>query len=199
MNARYVRVSSNSQNDARQIARHHSNEMLFIDKVSGTIPFNKRKQAQALIAEIEKGNIKMLSASSIDRLGRDTLDVLRTIQFLTEKGVTLTIDNLAMSSLIAGKENPTFSLIVSVLVNITSMELSSLRERMLEGIAEAKKKGGVYKGRAKGTRETHEQILAKYPNAVRYLKMGKSIRDVAGRCKLSVGTVQKVRTLCVAQ
>lgn len=196
MKARYIRVSTTNQNEARQLARQHPDEKLFIDKISGTTPFQKRDQAKVLFDEVEKGNIKFLAASSIDRLGRDTIDVLSTIKYLNEKGVTLRVDNLGLESLVAGKENPTFKLIVSVLANIAEMERSTLRERQLEGIAEAKKKG-IYKGRVKGSKEAPEQILTKYPDAVRYLKMGKSIRDVAGRCKISVGTTQKIRK-CVA-
>jgi DNA invertase Pin-like site-specific DNA recombinase len=196
MKARYIRVSSSNQNEARQLARQHPEERLFIDKVSGTTPFQKRDQAKVLLDEVQRGNVKFLAASSIDRLGRDTIDVLSTIQYLNEKGVTLRVDNLGLESLVAGKENPTFKLIVSVLANIAEMERTTLRERQLEGIAEARKKG-VYKGRVKGSKETPEQILAKYPDAVRYLKMGKSIRDVSGRCRISIGTVHKIRALAL--
>lgn len=196
MIARYIRVSTTNQNEARQLAKQNQNERMFIDKSSGTTPFRKREQAQLLLDEIEKGNVEYLAASSIDRLGRDTIDVLSTIQFLNEKGVTLKIDNLGLESLINGKENPTFKLIVSVLANIAEMERTTLRERQLEGIIEAKKRG-VYKGRVKGTKESPEQIMAKYPEAVRHLKMGKSIRDVAARCKIGVGTAQKLRQYAI--
>jgi DNA invertase Pin-like site-specific DNA recombinase len=74
------------------------------------------------------------------------------------------------------------------------MERATLRERQLEGIAEAKKKG-TYKGREKGTVESREEVLDKYPEVVRYLKLNKSLRDVASRSKVSLGTVQKVKRL----
>lgn len=96
-----------------------------------------------------------------------------------------------------GKENPTFKLIVSVLANISEMERSTLRERQLEGIAEAKKRG-VYKGREKGTTETPQEVLNNYKEVVRFLKMNKSLRDTASRCKVALGTVQKVKRLMAA-
>lgn len=194
MKARYIRVSTSNQNESRQLAKQHPDECLFVDKVSGTTPFKKRDQAQVLLDKVENGHVKFLSASSIDRLGRDTIDILSTIRFLHEHDVTLKIDNLGMESMIDGKECPTFKLIVSVLANIAEMERTSLRERQMEGIEQAKKRG-TYKGRVKGSQETPEQVLSKYPDAVRYIKMGKSIRDVAGRCKISVGTVHKVRKM----
>jgi len=47
-------------------------------------------------------------------------------------GVVLKVDNLGLESLVGGKENPTFKLIVSVLANIGEMERQTLRERQLE-------------------------------------------------------------------
>lgn len=194
MKTRYIRVSSSHQNEARQLVKQHPEERLFIDKISGASPFKDREQAQILLHLVEKGDVKILSVSSIDRLGRDTIDVLNTIETLTRNGVILRIDNLGMDSLVDGKENQTFKLIVSVLANIAEMERTTLKICQLQGIAEAKKRG-AYKGRVKGTRETPEQVLEKYPAAVRYFKLGKSIRDVAGRCGISVGTAQKIRAL----
>ncbi len=194
MKGRYIRTSTLHQNEARQIAKQHPDEKLFIDKVSGAIPFPERPQAKALMNEIASGAITYVSVSSIDRLGRSTIDVLQTIEALTKAGIILKVDNLGLESLVNGKENPTFKLIVSVLANISEMERVTLRERQLEGIAEAKKRG-IYKGREKGTTETNEEVLDKYKEVVRFIKMKKSLRDTASRCEVSLGTVQKVKKL----
>ncbi len=194
MKARYIRISTLHQNEARQIAKQHPDEKLFIDKISGAIPFSDRPQAKVLMNEITSGTINYLSVSSIDRLGRSTIDVLQTIEVLTKAGVTLKVDNLGLESLVNGKENPTFKLIVSVLANISEMERTTLRERQLEGIAEAKKRG-TYKGREKGTTDSKEDVLDKYKEVVRFIKMKKSLRDTASRCDVSLGTVQKVKRL----
>ena len=89
MKARYVRVSSIKQNEERQLVRQHTDEKLYIDKVSGSIPFEKRPQAQQLLDGVFRGEINYVSVSSIDRLGRSTLDVLQTIEAFTQKGVVL--------------------------------------------------------------------------------------------------------------
>ena len=198
MKARYIRTSSIGQNEARQVARQNPDEVVYLDKVSGAIPFSERPQAGQLLKDIADGKIEMVSTSSIDRLGRSTVNVLQTIETFNQAGVTLKVDNLGLESLINGKENPTFKLIVSVLANISEMERATLRERQLEGIAEAKRRG-VYKGREKGTTEDKEVVLQKYKEVVRFLKMKKSLRDVAGRCDVSLGTVQKVRRLMDVQ
>ena len=192
--ARYIRTSTLNQNEARQLAKQHEGEVLFIDKVSGTVPFNKREQASKLLEEINHGHIKFLSVSSIDRLGRGTLNIIETLELLTERGVTLRVDNLGLESLINGKENPTFKLIVSVMANIAEMERTTLRERQLEGIEQAKKRG-VYKGRVKGSTDSKEVILERYKEVVRHLRMNKPLRDIASRCNVSLGTVQKVKML----
>ena len=194
MKARYVRTSSISQNELRQLARQNPDEVVYLDKVSGTIPFSVRPLAGKLLQDIQDGKITFVSTSSICRLGRSTINILQTIETFNQVGVTLKVDNLGLESLINGKENPTFKLIVSVLANISEMERATLRERQLEGIAEAKKRG-IYKGREKGTTEDKEVVLQRYKEVVRLLKMKKSLRDVAGRCDVSLGTVQKVKRL----
>lgn len=192
MKARYIRTSTLHQNEARQLAKQHPNEKIYIDKISGAIPFNDRPQAKELLKAIAQGEITYLSSSSIDRLGRSTLDVLQSIDWFTKAGVVLKIDNLGLESLVNGKENPTFKLICSVLANISEMERATLRERQLEGIHEAKKRG-VYKGREKGTTDTPEEILVKHKEVVKFLRMKKTLRDIASRANVSLGTVQKVK------
>lgn len=194
MKARYIRTSTLQQNEARQLARQNPDEKIFIDKISGSVPFSERPQAKILLNEINEGKIKSLSVSSADRLGRNTLDILNSIAKFSENNVNLRVDNLGLDSLINGKENPTFKLIVSVLANISEMERETLRERQMEGIAEAKKRG-TYKGRVKGSVESNQVILERYKEVVRFIRMGKSLRDIAGRCNVSLGTVQKVKRI----
>lgn len=193
MKARYVRVSSLKQNEERQLVRQHPDEILFVDKISGSIPFEERPKAKELLASIQKGEISFVSVSSIDRLGRSTLNVLQTIDAFTKLGVVLKVDNLGLESLVAGKENPTFKLIVSVLANISEMERTTLRERQLEGIQIAKLKG-TYKGREKGTTETKEEVLKKYQTVVKHLsKNNYTYREIAKLCDCSKNTVIKVK------
>lgn len=48
---------------------------------------------------------------------------------------------------------------------------------------------------AKSCGESDSDILAKYKDVVKFLKMGKSLRDTVSRCNVSLGTVQKVKKL----
>ncbi|WP_343659920.1 recombinase family protein [Chryseobacterium sp.] len=196
MKARYIRVSTGNQNTARQLQKSHPNEKLYIDIISGAIPFSQRPQGKKMLEDIEAGLIDYISVHAIDRLGRNLFDILATLEFLNEKKITLEVDNLGLKSLINNKPNSAFKLIISVMANIAEMERNSLLERQQEGIKLAIARG-VYKGRTKGSKETDEQVLDKYKEVVKYLKKGQSLRDTAKLCNVSLGTVQKVKKLII--
>lgn len=194
MKARYIRVSTGNQNTARQLHKSHPDEKLYIDIISGATPFSQRPQGKKMLEDIETGLIDYISVHSIDRLGRNLFDILATLEFLNEKKIVLKTDNLGIESLINGKPNSAFKLIISVIGNIAEMERESLLERQREGIAIAKAKG-IYKGRERGSKETNEQVLDKYKEVVKYLKKGQSLRNTAKLCNVSLGTVQKVKKI----
>lgn len=202
MKARYIRVSTTGQNTARQEAKQHSEEKAFIDRISGAIPFNERPAAKEIINAIQAKEISSVSVSSIDRLGRNMLDILQTIQYFTDNGINLHIDNLGLDSLTKeGKPNQVFGLITSVMASVSQMERETLRERQEEGIKAAKARG-EYKGRVAGTFETDEEVLTKYKRLVRIIKQHPelSLRKLAGvhneglekKDKVSPNTVKKI-------
>lgn len=190
--ARYNRISTANQNLERQLAKQFPNEAIYNDVISGSVEFRKRPIGEKLYNDVVNGQINYISVSSIDRLGRNLLDIISTLEFFNENMVVLKVENLGLESIVNGKINPTFNLIISVMANVAQMERETLLERQREGIAIAKAKG-VYKGREKGSVESDEEILSKYKDVVKFLKMGKSLRDISGRCNLSLGTVQKVK------
>lgn len=194
MKARYNRISSQNQKLDRQIARQNPDEVLFNDVVSGSVAFAERMKGKELIGQIEAGVINFVAVSSIDRLGRGLHDIIRTLEYFNSKGVVLRVDNLGLESMVLGKINPTFNLIISVMANVAQMERETLLERQKEGIAIAKAKG-VYNGRVKGSTESDAEVLSKYKEVVKFLKMGKSLRDIKSRCNVSLGTVQKVKQI----
>jgi DNA invertase Pin-like site-specific DNA recombinase len=192
MKIRYSRISTANQKLERQLAKQNPDEVLFNDVVSGSVPFSERNKGRELIAQIEAGNVKYISVASVCRLGRGLYDVINTLEYFNSKGVVLRVDNLGLESMVMGKINPTFNLIISVMANVAQMERETLLERQKEGIAIAKAKG-VYNGRVKGSVESDDDVLGKYKEVVKFLKMEKSLRDIVGRCGVSLGTVQKVK------
>jgi len=198
MNARYIRVSTRNQNSERQLQNKHPNEILFIDTVSGSIPFEERQKGSGLLKEVEKGNIRYLTVHAVDRLGRNIIDILSTLDVLEKSLCNVKIDNLGIESLINNKPNPSFKLIVSVLGNVAEMERNSLLERQREGIAIAKAKG-IYKGRKRGTIISDKDFLTKYKKVHKDLESGISIRKVAKIHNISTKTVQKVKSLATSE
>lgn len=69
MKARYIRISTSTQSTLGQLARQHPDEKLFIDVISGSVPFNERPEAKKLLFEITMKTVDYVSVSSIDRLG----------------------------------------------------------------------------------------------------------------------------------
>ncbi|APA65645.1 recombinase family protein [Maribacter sp. 1_2014MBL_MicDiv] len=194
--ARYVRISTPDQNKERQLINEHPNEKIYIDVCSGSIPFNQRTKGKELFEAIAATEIDLVIVHAIDRLGRNLLDILTTLKAFTDAGVTLKVDNLGIESMIKGKVNPAFNLIVSVMGNIAEMERETMLERQREGIAIAKAKGN-YKGRARGTKESRDEVLCKYPEVVKHLKKGQSLRNTVKLAGVSLSTVQKVKGLLI--
>ena len=190
---RYIRQSSQTQKNYRQLAIAHPDEKLFIDIVSGSVPFNERPEGKKLIEAIETGELNYISFHAIDRAGRNTINVLQTLQYFYDKGVIVKIDNLGLESMINGKANPVFNLITTILSELSSLEKSSLLERQKEGILQAKLRG-VYKGRVKNTFETDADFLFKQKKVVKELKANPnlSLRKIGTLTSVSPNTVKKV-------
>ena len=192
--AKYIRCSTTEQNTARQEVNSSKFDYVFIDKCSGTIKLTERKEGKKLIAAIESGLVDEVHINSICRLGRNLIDCLVTLEYLDEKKISLFVENIGMYSMIAGKPNPTFKMIVTILSHISALEIQFLRERQKSGI-EAAKLRGTYTGRLYGTKMTQEMFLTKYKKVVRELKNGESIRRAAAIGECSIGTAQKIQSL----
>lgn len=135
----YVRVSSADQNTARQLDGVHL-DRVFTDKASGRD--TARPQFQAMLGHVRDGDT--LHVHSLDRLGRNMLDLLTTVQELTGRGVRVQFhkENLTFG----GEENPMSTLQFQMMSAFAQFERAMIRERQREGIEKAKA-AGVYKGR----------------------------------------------------
>lgn len=194
---RYIRVSTSEQNTARQ---EKTDDLTLIDKCSGSISFKERKNGLKVFKMAQNGDIDTLNVHSIDRLGRNTLDIMQTIQELTDLGVNVVSEKEGLSTLIDGKENPLSKLIINILATLSEFELNRIKERQTEGIAEAKKRG-VYKANGGNKqKETIEQFLNKKKNKKCYnlLKANGSLRTSAKLSEVSLGTSQKIKKMMLA-
>jgi DNA invertase Pin-like site-specific DNA recombinase len=203
----YSRISTVSQNAARQLASfkahghvqdgthgHINAENVFIDKIQGDVPFFQRPEAVKLydIATITTNSEVTIIIDSIDRLGRNLLDILNTIKVLSENGINLKSLKEGFETLVNGKDNPLAAIVISVMGTVAEMERDKIKERTSEGILLAKAEG-KYKGRKAGSVQTKEQLLTRYPIVVQKLRKGFSIREVAKISSNSSATVMKVK------
>ena len=190
---KYIRISTEEQNVDRQIKNARDFSKVYVDRVSGTICFSERKEAKKLLRDIEAGLVTEVHVSSIDRLGRNILDLLTVIECLNEKHVSLFVENIGMYSIADNKINPVFKMIISVLGNVAEMEREYLQERQKQGIDIAKAKGR-YTGRLYGSKMTDEELISKYRVVVKELtENGQSIRRAAKLGGCSLGTAQKIK------
>lgn len=199
--ARYIRQSSKTQTNLRQLAKAHPDETLYIDIISGSIPFAERPEGKKLIEDVEAGSINYLTFHDLSRAGRSTIDVLTTLSYFQNKSVVVKIDNLGLESIVNGKVNTIFNLITTVLSEINSLERSTLLERQAEGVLQARLRG-AYKGRVKGTTDSLEATLEKHKRTVKALKSNPTLalRDIAKLAsdtdyKVSANTVKKVKAI----
>ena len=191
-NVKYIRVSTHDQNTTRQ----KDGLIPIVDVCSGSVPFENRIGGAQLMKRVQSGFVGSVSVQSIDRLGRNTLDILTTIKWFTKQGVNIISQKEGLQTLLKdGTENPTAKLMIGILGTLAEFELSRIRERQAEGIAKAKALG-VYKTNG-GNRsvETKTKFLSKKKNALclKELKRGNSIRRSALLSGVSVITARKVK------
>jgi DNA invertase Pin-like site-specific DNA recombinase len=135
----YIRVSSLDQNTERQLDGIEL-DRTFTDKASGKD--TQRPQLQAALTYLREGDT--LVVHSMDRLARNSEDLLRTVRELTSRGVT--VEFVKNHLTFSGKADPMAKLMMTMLAAFGEFERDLIRERQREGIAIAKARG-VYKGR----------------------------------------------------
>ena len=136
----YVRVSSVDQNDARQLDGM-TLDRTFTDKASGKDI--DRPELKALQKFIREGD--HLYVHSMDRLSRSLKDLQAVVEGLTVRGIAVTFVKENMT--FTGNDDPMATLMLQLLGAVGQFERALIKERQREGIAIAKAKGGVYKGR----------------------------------------------------
>lgn len=196
MRVQYVRVSTTSQNTDRQVIKGLKT---YEDKISGSIAFSERPKAKQLLRDIDSNKVSEVVIHSIDRLGRDTIDILNTIQDLTSKGINVVSTKEGFETLLTdGTENPTAKLMISILATLSEFELNRIKERRIEGIASAKVKGNYKSNGGNKTKETIQEFLSKAKNKKCYdliKKQKQSLRVSAKLSGVSYGTAAKISKL----
>jgi len=194
MKIKYNRISTSDQSLDRQQLNTESFDLTIDEVSSGSISFFDRKGGLKVLKLIDNNKVNEVCITAIDRIGRDIIDILSTVKYFTERKVNLFVENLGLYSMIDGKPNPTFKLIVSVLGNVAELERLSMLERQKIGIQIARLKG-KYKGRSEGTKQTKEQFIKKYQTAYNELEGGSTLKRASLLGECSIGTCQRLKRL----
>lgn len=136
----YVRVSSAEQNNARQLDGI-ALDRVFSDKASGKD--TNRPQLTAALGFVREGDT--LTVHSMDRLARNLSDLKEIVLSLTRRGVAVRFVKESLT--FTGEDNAMSNLLLNVMGAFAEFERSLIKERQREGIALAKAKGDVYRGR----------------------------------------------------
>ena len=178
----YIRVSTADQNPERQRTELEAADVeeIYEDRVSGKNL--DRPQLQEMLAFIRKGDT--IIVHSLDRLARTLSDLLKTVEALTQKGVSIHFlkEKLEFD---AGKDaSPTAKLMLQLVGAFAEFERSMIKARQREGIELAKARG-AYLGRKRTV--TPEQIEA----VEKKMSLGMPLSVAAKKVGLSRSTVYR--------
>lgn len=199
----YARVSSNNdrQDTSRQIkdlenyAKSQNIEIVNIyeEHISGAKKIEERQILGECLEYCKRESVNFLLLSELSRLGRSTLQVLRSLEMLHESKVSVYIQNLGLYTLQPnGEVNPIASIMVTVLAEMANIERSNIQYRLNSGRANYIANGGKL-GRKPGSTKTEEEKREEYKDTIALLKKGYSVRNVARLQGLGISTVQRIK------
>lgn len=199
----YARVSSEGdrQSTERQVADlteyAERSGLEVVEVYEEHISGAKRNEERAVLTECinyaVSNKVDAVLFSELSRCGRAVWEVLDTIRTLKDNGINAHFQKEGLSLFSTdGKENPYLAVMVSVLGVCSHMELENITYRLNSGRARYIATGGKL-GRKVGSVKSKEKKADEYAKVIRSLRQGKSIRDTAKICEVSVSTVQRVK------
>lgn len=199
----YARVSSvnDRQDTTRQIEDLKRYALLqdieivriFQEHISGAKKIEERQVLTECLEYCTEKGVDYLLLSELSRLGRSTLQVLRSLEILHEAKVSVYIQNLGLYTLQPnGEANPIASIMVTVLAEMANIERANIQYRLNSGRANYIAKGGKL-GRKAGSIKTEERKREEYRETIALLKKGYSVRNIAKLQGIGVSTVQRVK------
>jgi putative DNA-invertase from lambdoid prophage Rac len=151
--------------------------------ISGKTCAAQRPEFSRLLEKIRDG--ETIVVSKLDRLGRDSIDVLQTVRRLEDRQIKVIVLQLGQTDLTsaAGK------LLLTMLAAVASMERDLLVERTQAGLARAKAEGKRLGRPCKTTEAQRLEIRG-------LLALGKTVSEVARTYGVSRANVIGIRSLC---
>ena len=173
----YARVSTEDQDNARQkeeLTRYGCGD-IFEDQASGRTM--ERPGWQALWRDIRAGDVVVIL--SLDRLGRDVLQILSTVEAMKERGVELRVINGGFDT-----TTPVGRFTFNIMAAMAQVERDLIHERTLHGLQKARERGVVGGRPVKITAEIVQDCLARQA-------AGETVKAIADSHKVSQGGLKK--------
>ena len=202
-----LRVSTNSQDYEYQrstltdLCNRNGWEIVrtFENKVSGAKKNEEREEIVELLGYIKNNEVDMVMATEVSRVGRNTLEALKTIEILNENKVNLYFANYNIETLLPDKSvNPIARLILTICLEISAYERNLIRYRMKAGyddyLKRRKEDPALRLGR-QGYKKDEQSYREEYQQELSLLRKGISLRNVQKITGTSIGTLQKIKKL----
>lgn len=199
----FTRVSKRTQEYDRQIAdlKRHTERMnwqvqqVITEKITGVRSNDEREGIDQLLQLCAGGQVKKVLITEVSRLGRRPSQTHQILETLTAQGVSIYVGQYNIETLLPnGKLNPAASMIFSITADMARQERETMIERIISGMAQAKRKGQTF-GRKPGRLYSDDELWKKYSKPLKALQQGLSIRKVAKLYDISVDTVQRIKKL----
>lgn len=188
--ALYLRVSTdgqsveNQRSDLLAAAKHHGWNVVaeYSDAgVSGAKGRDKRPQFDKMLKAATRGEIDMVAAWAVDRLGRSMNDLISFLTEIQAANVDLFLHKQALDT-----STPAGKAMFQMLGVFAEFERAILVERIKAGLKRAKKEGKT-PGRPKTDPDTERKIKAALARG------GDGMLKIASRYGVGSGTVQRIK------
>jgi len=195
-----ARVSTQIQDYDRQVneltayASYHQMEVVkvFANKVSGAKKNEDRPEIQELISFVKTEKIDKVLVLEISRLGRNTLEALKVIELLNQHKICLFVKNYNIETLDSqGNINPMAQFLITILLEVSRMERTTIKQRMESGYINHRANGGRV-GRKEGFRKSSNDMKVEYVEEIKLLRKGYSLRNIQKITNTSVNTLRKL-------
>lgn len=187
----YTRVSTTDQETSNQLleikAAGYSIEphRYIEERISGSIEAFKRPAFLQLTQKLEQGDT--LVVTKLDRLGRDSIDIQKTVQWFSAQGIRLIVLQLGNLDLTSSSG----ALMIKVLSAVADFERQLIIERVQAGLARAKAENKKLGRPSKTSPSDQQQIIS-------MLAQGTTVSQLAREFKVSRASIIKIRDTCIA-
>ncbi len=174
----YARVSTEDQHLDAQITalKEAGAERIFSDKISGAK--RKRPELDKMLEQLRRGDVVLVT--KYDRLARslaDLLDIVARVE-AAQAGFRSLAEDIDTTT-------PAGRLIFHVFASIAQFERERIRERTMEGLEAARKKGRIGGRPPALSGDQKSEVL-------RLKDEGRALKDIAALFKVSLATVKRV-------